>query len=460
VSETAGIDTRVGDLVAALPVDIVLTDPDLLVSYAHDESRFTERHAPALVLLPRTTDEVSLCLASAHRLGLPVVTRGAGSGLSGAANPPPGAVVLSTRRLNNIVDIDTLDRIAVVQPGVVTTAVRAAVAEHGLLYPPDPGSVDISSIGGNVATNAGGMCCVKYGVTGDFVLALEVVLADGEVLRTGRRTIKGVAGYDLTSLFVGSEGTLGVITEVTLRLLPAPAAPMTLLATFPDLRAAGDAVQAIIATGTTPSMLELLDRTTIGAIEQLSPLGFDESVGAVLLVQSDSPDAAEDITSFEKACLENRASDAVSSSDADESAMLLQARRLALPALERLGDWLLDDVCVPRSRVVELITRVEDIAVREGVTIGVFGHAGDGNMHPTVIFDESEETSRAAALRAFNAITEAALELGGTITGEHGVGRLKTAWLARELEPASQRVQAAIRQALDPNAVLNPGAVL
>ena len=207
-------------------------------------------------------------------------------------------------------------------------------------------------------------------------------------------------------------------------------------------------------------MLELLDRTTIGAIEQLSPLGFDDSVGAVLLIQSDSPDAAGDVASFEKACLQNRASDAVSSSDAEESAMLLQARRLALPALERLGDWLLDDVCVPGSRVVDLITRVEDIAAREDVTIGVFGHAGDGNMHPTVIFDESDEASRAAAMRAFNAITEAALELGGTITGEHGVGRLKIGWLARELDPVAQRVHSAIRHALDPNAALNPGAVL
>ncbi len=460
MSEPAAFDTEIESLVAMLPAEIVVADPDLLASYAHDESRFTERHTPALALLPRTTEEVSLCLESAHRLGIPVVARGAGSGLSGAANPPADAVVLSTRRLNKIVDIDTVDRVAVVQPGVITAAVRAAAASQGLLYPPDPGSIDISSIGGNVATNAGGMCCVKYGVTGDFVLALEVVLADGAILRTGRRTVKGVAGYDLTSLFVGSEGTLGIITEVTLRLLPAPARPMTLLATFPDLRAAGDAVQAIIATGISPSMLELLDRTTIGAIEKLSPLGFNDSVGAVLLVQSDSPGAAGDITSFEKACLENRASDAVSSSDPEESAMLLQARRQALPALERLGDWLLDDVCVPRSRVVDLVTRVEDIAAHEGVTIGVFGHAGDGNMHPTVIFDEADEASRAAAMRAFNAITEAALELGGTITGEHGVGRLKTGWLARELDPVSQWVHAAIRHALDPKASLNPGAVL
>lgn len=452
--------TSLQALVSDLPAEIVVTDPDLLASYAHDESRFTERHTPPLVLLPRTTAEVSQCLRAAHANGVRVVTRGAGSGLSGAANPPAGVVVLSTRRLNQILEIDAADRVAVVQPGVITAVVRGAATDHGLLYPPDPGSVEISSIGGNVATNAGGMCCVKYGVTGDFVLALEVVLANGDVLRTGRRTIKGVAGYDLTRLFVGSEGTLGVITEITLRLLPAPAQPTTLLATFPDLRAAGDAVQAVIATGITPSMLEFLDRTTIAAIEQLSSLGFDDTVGAVLIVQSDSSDASGEITAIEKACLDSRAIDAVSSSDAEESAMLLQARRAALPALEYLGDWLLDDVCVPRSRIVELITRVEKIAGDEGLTIGVFGHAGDGNMHPTVIYDETDPASKAAALRAFNSITEAALDLGGTITGEHGVGRLKTNWLARELDPVSRRVQAAVRHALDPNEHLNPGAVL
>ena len=447
-------------LVASLPADIVVTDPDVLRTYAHDESRFTERHLPGVVLLPRTTGEVAVCLTRAHDLALPVVTRGAGSGLSGGVNGPPGAVVISTRRLNRVLHSDPVDRTLVVQPGVVTAHVRQEAARAGLLYPPDPGSLETCTIGGNVATNAGGMCCVKYGVTGDFVLGLEVVLADGAVLRTGRRTLKGVAGYDLTHLFVGSEGTLGVITEITLRLVPAAAVPTTLLASFPDLRSAGEAVQAVLATGITPSALEFIDRTTIAAIESLTPLGFDESVGAVLLVQSDADTADRDVTAFEQACVSSGAQDTAVSSDPGESSMLMKARRMALPALEQLGDWLLDDVCVPRSRIVDLITRIEAVAAREGLTIGVFGHAGDGNMHPTVIYDESDPASRAAAIRAFDAITAIALELGGTITGEHGVGRLKPMWLARELDPVSYTVQLAVRRALDPSGLLNPGAVL
>jgi glycolate oxidase len=447
-------------LVAGLPADIVVTDPDVLATYAHDESRFPERHLPGVVLLPRTTGEVAACLARAHDLALPVVTRGAGSGLSGGVNGPAGAVVVSTRRLNKVLHSDSVDRMLVVQPGVVTAHVRQEAARAGLLYPPDPGSVETCTIGGNVATNAGGMCCVKYGVTGDFVLGLEVVLADGAVLRTGRRTLKGVAGYDLTHLFVGSEGTLGVITEITLRLVPAAAVSTTLLASFSDLRSAGEAVQAVLATGVTPSALELIDRTTIAAIESLTPLGFDESVGAVLLVQSDADTADRDVRAFAQACVSSGAQDTAVSSDPGESSMLMKARRMALPALEQLGDWLLDDVCVPRSRIVDLITRIEAVAAREGLTIGVFGHAGDGNMHPTVIYDEADPASRAAAIRAFDAITAIALELGGTITGEHGVGRLKPMWLERELDPVSYTVQLAVRRALDPSGLLNPGAVL
>jgi glycolate oxidase len=447
-------------LVARFPAGVLTTDQDIVASYAHDESRLSERNMPWAVASPATTDEVAQCMRLAAGAGIPVVVRGAGSGLSGAANAPAGALVLSTHRMARILEINVADRLAVVQPGVVTGALRAAVAEVGLFYPPDPGSVAFSTMGGNVATNAGGMCCIKYGVTGDFVVELEAVLADGRVMRTGRRTLKGVAGYDLTHLLVGSEGTLAIITEITVRLLPAPARAATMVAMFASLGDAGRAVAAIGEDAVDTSMLELMDRTTLGAVERKAHLGFDEDVAAALIVQSDAPSSADQLAAAESACRRCGATEVVISSDPDEADLLLQARRLALPALEELGDWLLDDVCVPRSRVVDLVEHIQRVGAEEGLEIGVFGHAGDGNMHPTIIFDENDEASRTAALRAFDSITACALDLGGTITGEHGVGRLKGRWLLRELDPVSAEVQAAVRRALDPQGLLNPGCVL
>ncbi|MEH3067870.1 MAG: FAD-binding protein [Aeromicrobium erythreum] len=441
-----------------LPPAIVQTDPDVVAGFAHDEARLAERSTPVAVLSPRDTDEVAACLRAARAAGLAVVTRGAGTGLAGGANAPEGSVVLSTRRLDRIVAIDVEERVAVVQPGVLTGDLRAAVEEVGLFYPPDPGSVAISTIGGNVATDAGGMCCVKYGVTGDYVLGLEVVLADGRVLRTGRRTVKGVAGYDLTHLLVGSEGTLGVITEVTLRLRPAPPAPATVVATFASLPDAGRAVERITADALDVSLLELLDATTLRAIDAHTGMGLDAA--AMLLVQSDQPDPAATLEAVQRACEGAGAVDVAVTADAEEGRQLLEARRQALPALERLGDWLLDDVCVPRRAIVALVQGVEQVARAEGLTIGVFGHAGDGNMHPTVILDQRDPESEAAARRAFDAITALALDLGGTVTGEHGVGRLKAGWLARELDPVALDVHRAVKAALDPEGRLNPGSVL
>lgn len=442
------------------PSDITVTDADVVASYARDQSRFTEHTLPLAVLMPRTTEEVQRCLKAAHESRIAVVPRGAGSGLSGAANGKPDSVVLSLHRMNDILEINPADRLAVVQPGVITAALRAEVRRAGLFYPPDPGSVDMSTVGGNTATNAGGMCCVKYGVTGDFVMGLEVVLADGRVMRTGRRTVKGVAGYDLTHLFVGSEGTLGVITEITVRLVPEPQAAQTLVASFAHLRDAGHVVADVTRSGLTPSLMEILDRTTVQAVDQMSHMGIGEGVDALLLIQGDDTLAPEMLGEIEGICEERGAVDVVVSSDPAEAALLLEARRLALPALERLGDWLLDDLGVPRSRMVELIVEIEEIAERLGLVIGVFGHAGDGNLHPTVIFDDSDPASRAAALQAFDEMTQKTLELGGTITGEHGVGQLKRSWLSRELDPVSMEVHASVKAALDPRGILNPGSVL
>lgn len=439
-----------------LPQGVVIDDPDLLPSYARDQSRFTDSTTPIAALAPRTTDEVAACVRACHNAKVSVVTRGAGTGLSGGANAVANGVVLSLHRMSQILSIDPVERLAVVQPGVNTGELRAAVAEQGLMYPPDPGSVASCSIGGNVATNAGGMCCVKYGVTRDFVEELEVVLADGRVMRTGTRTVKGVAGYDLTSLFVGSEGTLGIVTEIVVRLVPAPRPPLTLVATFDDLASAGGAVSAITAAGLALSAVEILDRTTLRAVDAMTHMGLGD-VAAMLLVQADSDDAASLLTAVEKLAGVAGAVDIAVSEDTGEAAMLMEARRLALPALERLGEWLLDDVCVPRSRVVDLIAAVEGIAADTGLTIGVFGHAGDGNLHPTLIFNEA---SRDVALKAFDRITEAALALGGTITGEHGVGRLKADWLARELDPVALELQRALRRTFDPEGLLNPGVQL
>lgn len=449
----------VRNLQPLLPEGTLVTDPDIVASYSWDQSRLTDRHAALAVVMPRSTAEVSRSLQVMHDLGVPVVPRGAGSGLSGGANAVPSSVVLSLHRMNRILEVDPDNRLAVVQPGVVTADLRRAAAEVGLSYPPDPGSVDMCTVGGNAATNAGGMCCVKYGVTADFVIGLEVVLADGRVMRTGRRTVKGVAGYDLTHLFVGSEGTLGVITEVTVRLVPEPRTAHTLVASFTNLQDAGAVVAAVVRQGLTPSLLEILDRTTVRAVDGLSRMGLGPDVAAMLLVQSDDADAADTLDAIEEACRTEGVADLARTSDPADAVLLLEARRLALPALERLGDWLLDDVAVPCSRIVDLIAAVEEISDRHGLVIGVFGHAGDGNLHPTIIFDDADPESRAAALAAFGDITRHAMRLGGTITGEHGVGRLKRSWLAQELDPTAIEVHAAIRKTLDSRGLMNPGAV-
>ncbi|TQC44843.1 FAD-binding protein [Rhodococcus sp. WS4] len=451
--------TLLADLSALIGDESVITDPDIVASYARDQSRFTPFATPAGLLIPRSTEQISECLAAAHRLGVPVIPRGAGSGLSGAANATSDSVILSLHRMDRILEIDTANRLVVVQPGVVTGTLRAAVAAAGLYYPPDPGSVESCTIGGNIATNAGGLCCVKYGVTGDFVLELEVVLADGRILRTGHRTVKGVAGYDLTRLFVGSEGTLGVVTQAVLRLVPAPRRAHTLVASFAALTAAGQAVIGIVTEGLTPSMLEILDRTTVQAVDAMAKMGLGKDVDALVMVQSDDPDAAAVLARIEQLCTDAGAADIATSDDPEEGAMLLEARRLALPALERLGDWLLDDVCVPRTKITELITAIEDVAARRGLTIGVFGHAGDGNLHPTVIYNEHDPSSRQAARDAFDDITRAALDLGGTVTGEHGVGQLKKSWLAAEQGTVGIDIHRQIKTALDPRRILNPTAL-
>jgi glycolate oxidase len=372
--------------------------------------------------------------------------------------------------MDQIRQIDPVNRIAVVQPGVVNATLAKAVAAEGLRYPPDPGSWESSTIGGNVATNAGGMCCVKYGVTTEYVIGLEVVLASGEVLRTGRRTAKGVAGYDLTRLFVGSEGTLGVLTEITVALRPPAEAALTLVAVFPTTAAAGAAVAAIAGEGLSPSLLELLDATHLAAIEAYRPMGLRTDAKALLLAAADTgPRAATDLAAIAAVCERSGAAEVYAATDVAEATALLEARRLAHAAMERLalesfpggnGGLIIDDVAVPRTRLAELLDGVDRIAAAHRVAIGVVGHAGDGNMHPNIVVDRADPASIERGHRAFDEIMELGLALGGTCTGEHGVGLLKRDWLAREIGPVGMKVHQAIKAALDPANLLNPGKVL
>ena len=453
----------------ALPGDRIVADPDVLAAMSHDEAEWAPTGRAAAGVRARSESEVQQVVRICAEFGAAVVPRGAGTGLSGGANAVDGCVVLDLARMDQVVEIDRDNLLCVVQPGVVNNDLKAAVAEYGLWYPPDPASAPWSTIGGNVATNAGGLCCLKYGVTRDYVLGMRAVVggpvvesavAYGDAVRFGRRTTKGVAGLDMVGLFVGSEGTLGVVTEVTLRLRPALAGtPRTIVGAFPDLVTAGEAVSQITRRGLGPSVLELLDRACITAVEDWKHLGLEASAAALLLARVDTQGDAGAAESDGLAAAMTGAGAlwVAQSTDDAEAEALFEARRLAYPAFERLGPVLTEDVCVPRSKVPAMLAQIEAIAARHRVQISTIAHAGDGNLHPAIITPAGDDVARAAAQAAFEEILDAAIALGGTVTGEHGVGLLKRDGMRRELDPGSLALQQAVRQALDPRGIFNPG---
>ncbi|HZM57814.1 MAG TPA: FAD-linked oxidase C-terminal domain-containing protein [Acidimicrobiales bacterium] len=451
-----GRPVAVDDLLDRLGSEIVVVDVDILGSYRRDQAAFADAGEPAALVRAQKTSDVVEVLGIANRHGIPVITRGAGTGLSGGANAIEGCVVLSVAAMDRILDINVPRRLATVECGVLNGTLARAVGAHGLWYPPDPASREISTIGGNIATNAGGACCLKYGVTGDHVAGVTAVLADGSMITTGAPTRKNVAGLDLTSLLVGSEGTLAVIVEATVRLRPTPSPPSTLVAFFASPEAAGEAVVAILEVAQ-PSLLELMDRTTVRAVEEMTHMGLETDAGALLVVQSNSASAAIEIEAVASACAAFGATYQAHTTDVADGELFLEARRAALPALERLGTTLLDDVAVPVPSVPAMLEGIRRIGERRQVTIGTFGHAGDGNLHPTLVFDAAAPESVASARLAFDDIVRLSLDSGGTITGEHGVGCLKMPYMEEMVGPTARSLMLGIKRAFDPNGILNPG---
>jgi glycolate oxidase len=434
------------------PESSLISDPDITTSYSRDQAPFAFSAPPFAVLLSRNATEISIALKYANENKIPVVTRGAGSGLSGGANASADSLVISLEKMNQIIEIDAANQIARVQAGVINLDLDTAASKRGLAYLPDPASRDWSSLGGNAATNAGGMCCVKYGVTSAHVRAMQVVLASGEIIELGKATKKSVTTYDLLHLFIGSEGTLGIITELTLNLEIRPAAPSTLVTTFPNITKAASAAAALLQYR--PSMLEIVDQTTLKAVEAWHPLGF-EVAGAVLLMQLDENHSLAEAAL--KTCKEFGSIDGVYSDDPNDAADLIRVRKMAYPALERMGATLLDDVALPITKIAEFVEKVEELSKQANLVIGIFGHAGDGNMHPTIVHDHGDTAAAERAQKAFSDIVEIAQSLGGSASGEHGIGSIKAGFVANEISTTVIELQRAVKKVFDPNSILNPG---
>ncbi len=453
--------TIIDRLASAVGAENVLTRAEDLVPYSFDGTAALKER-PDAVVFPRTTEQVAQCVRAARSARIPIVTRGSGTGLSGGSVPVPGCLVLCLTKMDAIIEVDPRNLNLRAQPGAITQRIDEAAAAHGLFYPPDPGSQRISTIGGNVAENSGGLRGLKYGVTRDYVMALEVVLASGEVARLGTACVKDVAGYSLKDLFVGSEGTLGIITEVTLKLVPRPAARRTLLALYDSIEDAAETVSAIVAARIIPCTLEFLDRMTAACVEDYAHVGLPTDCAAVLLMETDGHPAAvaDEAMQMEAIARAHRARDVRTARDEAEGLQLAAARRNAFAALaRRRPTTILEDVTVPRSELAAMVSHIAETAAAFRLQIGTFGHMGDGNLHPTFLTDERDADEMERVHQAFDRIFSRALELGGTITGEHGVGLAKKPWLRRQLGDATFSLMKQVKHTLDPEGLLNPGKI-
>lgn len=448
----------ISELVGLLGPGSVLTSAEDLMVYAFDGTAALTQQ-PGCVVFVRTAAEIQAVLRLAQRTKTPVVTRGSGTGLSGGSLPVPGCIVLCTVHMNRILEVDRANLTLLAEPGATTLQIAEAAAAAGLFYPPDPGSMKISTIGGNVAENSGGLRGLKYGITRNYVMGLEVVLPDGEILFTGNKCVKDVAGYSLKDLFIGSEGTLGVITRVLLRLIPQPAAKQTLMATFDAMDAAAQTVSDIIAAKIIPCTLEFLDRTTLRCVEDYAKIGLPDCE-ALLLMETDGHPAqvAEEAARMEEIARANGCREVRNAATEAEANALAGARRSAFSALARVSPTtILEDATVPRSELARMIRFVDQVAKKHRLRIGTFGHMGDGNLHPTFLTDERNTEEMHRVHVAFREIFDEAIRLGGTITGEHGIGVAKKEFLPKFLGDASMRVMRGLRRELDPQGILNPG---
>lgn len=417
---------------------------------------------PDAVISPRNTEEISEILKICNQYGVPIVPRGSGTNLCAGTCPTEGGIVLLFKHMNKILEIDEENLTITVQPGVVTLDMIQAIEEKGLFYPPDPSSMKISTIGGNINENSGGLRGLKYGVTRDYVIGLEAVLPNGDIIRTGGKLAKDVAGYDLTRLFVGSEGTLGVITEATLKLIPMPETRKTMLALYQDLSAAARSVSKIIANKIIPTTLEFLDQATLKVVEDYAQIGLPTDVQAVLLIEQDGPPEVveRDIQKMAEVCKQENAVSIQIAATEEEAMALRTARRAALSAVARLAPTtILEDATVPRSEIANMVKAINEITEKYQLTICTFGHAGDGNLHPTCATDARNHEEMERVEKAFAEIFEKAIELGGTITGEHGVGAMKAPYLEWKLKKEGIAAMMGIKQAFDPNNIMNPGKV-
>jgi glycolate oxidase len=441
--------------------DWFLDTPEDLATYSYDG--FLPEFEPDAVIVPGDRDEISKIMMIANRETINIIPRGAGTNICGSSVAREGGIIIAFHRLNKILEIDPESRCAVVQPGVVNADLQKEVAKYGLMYPPDPASMFVSTIGGNVALNAGGPRGVKYGVTRDYLLGLEVVLPSGDVIRTGGKTLKNVSGYDLTRLMCGSEGTLGIITEITLRLVPSAPAKATLQAIYSDLDDAATTVSAIMGSGIVPTTLELIDRTVLDVISNYGGARFSKEAEALLLIEVDGEEALveEQGKRIEKFCKERGAVEVERASTPEEAETLWQARRTAFGAVASLRpNCIVEDATVPVKMLPAMIRKIVDLADKYQLKIGVLAHAGDGNLHPLIMTDLRDKEEMERVDRALVELYEAAMGMGGTLSGEHGIGIAKARFMAMEFTQTSIDLMRGIKRVFDPNNILNPGSFL